>query len=874
MKRIELEIVADNSQYIKSTQEVTQATTTMQKTIQKGEVRTKGLIEDTIDALKDYEEKRKKAFTIEGVEKYNRKIAEARKTLQEYNKAGLETEKIQTRQEKNNNTMISGLKKLAASYLTVHAALKVFNAVMNSTQQTGDLLRRELSGIKFAVDELSRSVASGNWSDLGKRLAEARRAGIEYAEALDAIGDRERQLRLEETDREIRMTELAKIYRNTGLVGAEGYKKRKEAAEEYIRIAEEGEKAGIELLQIRVDAELDAARQILGYSADISEAEKKRVNELIVNNLRSAKTFDENKDAMAEYQSLLKDLAEAEKGVPVGEYIGEVWVKTSRKIDTKRVDDLKAAIAAIPPEIKNMSDSYEDFGKLTDPVRERIVNALDAVGKKQIEVTRSTIRANTMAELAGTRIATEEEKTLNDREKNLEKFVEASLKLRDDYENAVIDQLTGVEKIEAERDYQLRQYDMLQAHLESLGTLTEDHYKWIEGLRAKAIRDAEIATRQEQQATTDFWTETYDKAIKQRMDFLDFRENLDLKTAELAGELTGEKELEIQKKWIQARIDLLKSSQDPILKQEAELLELQLGLIDKELTGLKAERTIWDFIGLGDSPEAQEAIKNSIDTIKNTLDDIFAARLEDAQRTRELYDTQIAETQRALDTETRLMEEGFANNVDAKRKELEQLKVARATALKEEEKALKAQRALDTAMQISSLVTATADIIKAYAKMPIIGQILSIAAIAAMWGTFVAAKTKAAQVTKLAEGGVGTDTGMITGKRHSEGGERFTDHVEVERGEMFGVLNRRASAKYGKAFTEIVNNFNRDNLVVDRSDAVNNINIDVNGLSERLDKVEYQLIRQNEFIMSRPNVQDYPNMRIEKRGNKTRIIRK
>jgi len=870
MKRIELEIVADNSQYIKSTQEVTQATTTMQKTIQKGEVRTKGLIEDTIDALKDYEEKRKKAFTIEGVEKYNRKIAEARKTLQEYNKAGLETEKIQTRQEKNNNTMISGLKKLAASYLTVHAALKVFNAVMNSTQQTGDFLKQELTGIKFAVDELSRSVASGNWSDLGKRLAEARRAGIEYAEALDAIGDRERQLRLEETDREIRMTELAKIYLNTGL----GYKERKEAAEEYIRIAEEGEKAGIELLQIRVDAELDAARQILGYSADISEAEKKRVNELIVNNLRSAKTFDENKDAMAEYQSLLKDLAEAEKGVPVGEYIGEVWVETSRKIDTKRVDDLKAAIAAIPPEIKNMSDSYEDFGKLTDPVRERIVNALDAVGKKQIEVTRSTIRANTMAELAGTRIATEEEKTLNDREKNLEKFVEASLKLRDDYENAVIDQLTGVEKIEAERDYQLRQYDMLQAHLESLGTLTEDHYKWIEGLRAKAIRDAEIATRQEQQATTDFWTETYDKAIEQRMKFLDFREELDLKTAELAGELTGEKELEIQKKWIQARIDLLKSSQDPILKQEAELLELQLGLIDKELTGLKAERTIWDFIGLGDSPEAQEAIKNSIDTIKNTLDDIFAARLEDAQRTRELYDTQIAETQRALDTETRLMEEGFANNVDAKRKELEQLKVARATALKEEEKALKAQRALDTAMQISSLVTATADIIKAYAKMPIIGQILSIAAIAAMWGTFVAAKTKAAQVTKLAEGGVGTDTGMITGKRHSEGGERFTDHVEVERGEMFGVLNRRASAKYGKAFTEIVNNFNRDNLVVDRSDAVNNINIDVNGLSERLDKVEYQLIRQNEFIMSRPNVQDYPNMRIEKRGNKTRIIRK
>jgi len=875
MKRIELEIVADNSQYIKSTQEVTQATTTMQKTIQKGEVRTKGLIEDTIDALKDYEEKRKKAFTIEGVEKYNRKIAEARKTLQEYNKAGLETEKIQTRQEKNNNTMISGLKKLAASYLTVHAALKVFNAVMNSTQQTGDLLRRELSGIKFAIDELSRSVASGNWSDLGKRLTEARRAGIEYADALDAIGDRERQLRLEEVDRELRMSELAKIYRNTGLVGVEGYKQRQAAAEEYIQLAEEGERKSLELLQLRVDAELDAARQALGFSADISAAEKERVNQQIINNLRSADAFDENKTQIEEYLKLQKELAEAQKGTTTTEFFGEVaGAVTSVVQDTEKIEALKEQIAAIPPEIQKMAVEYNQWGQIVDIPRERITSALEAVKRKQIEVNNSTIRANIMAELAGVRIAEAEEKSLTEREKNLENFIEASLKLRDDYEKAVIDQLTGVEKIEAERDYQLRQYDMLQAHLESLGTLTEDHYKWIEGLRAKAIRDAEIATRQEQQATTDFWTETYDKAIEQRMKFLDFREELDLKTAELAGELTGEKELEIQKKWIQARIDLLKSSQDPILQQQAELLELQLGLIDKELAGKQAEKTIWDYIGLGDSPEAQEAIQNSVETMKGVLDDIFAARLEDAQRTRELYDTQIAETQRALDTETRLMEEGFANNVDAKRKELEQLKVARATALKEEEKALKAQRALDTAMQISSLVTATADIIKAYAKIPIIGQILSIAAIAAMWGTFVAAKTKAAQVTKLAEGGVGTDTGMITGKRHSEGGERLLDHVEVERGEMFGVLNRRASAKYGKAFTEIVNNFNRDNLVVDRSDAVNNINIDVNGLSERLDKVEYQLIRQNEFIMSRPNVQDYPNMRIEKRGNKTRIIRK
>jgi hypothetical protein len=88
------------------------------------------------------------------------------------------------------------------------------------------------------------------------------------------------------------------------------------------------------------------------------------------------------------------------------------------------------------------------------------------------------------------------------------------------------------------------------------------------------------------------------------------------------------------------------------------------------------------------------------------------------------------------------------------------------------------------------------------------------------------------------------------------------------------VLNRNASRKYGRAFTEVVNNFNRDNLVIDRSDSINNITVDVNQTNDRLDKVEYQLIKLNTHFGTQRNVQDLPTMRIEKIGNKTRIIRK
>lgn len=868
-EKIELQIVADNADYIQKTKQVEQATVSMQRNVQESEKRQKGLIEDTTEALKKYEQQRKKAYKLEDLERYNKKIAEAKQTLKEYEQAGLRVDEAQKKQVKSTNNLWSSIKKLGAAYLSVNAAIKIFKAVMDSTQGTGDLLRREMSGLKTMLDELSRTIATGNWSQLGERLKQARLAGMQYADAMDAVGDRERELLLIETERQGKMIELAKIYRNTGLVGAEGYRKRKEAAEEYIRLAEEGERDALEVLQIRLDAELDFARQKLGYSQDISDAEKKRVNEEIINNIRSAKAFDQNKESMKEYQRLIKELAEAEQGVPVRELIGEVWIETSRKIDTTKVDQLKAAIAAIPPEVRNMSETFEEWGNITDPIRNRVVAAYDAIGKKQNEISQSTIRANTMMELSSAMLAKEEEKTLTERQKALEKFIEETAKLRDQYEQDQIEQLTGVERIRAEQEFELRQVQLLEDHLRELGDLTEEHYKYLDGLRASANLRAKRAIRVEQQTELDYWNDFYGKAIAERMKFYDFREELDIKTAELAGELTERKELEIQKKWLQARLDLIKESKDPELRARAEILDADIALIQQKIDGIDASVNIWDKLGFND--DQKEALQGAVNDTIDVLDQIFDARVQDAQRTRELLDTQVSETQRALEAEMQLMQAGYANNVDAKRKELEELKKQREKALKDEEKAIKAKRQLETVTQTISMITAAAETFKAFPG-PLLP--IAIATVAAMFAAFAAAKVKAAAATKLAEGGVGTETGMITGRSHAQGGEPFLKHVEVERGEMFGVLNRHASRKYGKAFTEIVNNFNRDNLVIDRSDMVNNVVVDVNQTNERLDKVEYQLIRLNRHFADRSDVRDMGDVRIEKKGNRTRIIRK
>jgi hypothetical protein len=822
-KRIEFEIVADNSQYVKGLKDATQATQQLDDKGKELGKNQQNVINQTSKAYEKAATERKKAFDTKDMEAHTAKTKQAADAVQGMGGAA--------------GRAVGGVRSLSAAFKALLAnpivlvitaivgALAGLIKIFKSTDSGANAIQARFEQLRAIMDVLRQRVLNftsaignlfkGNWKQagedmkasftgIGDQMRDATKAAYDYVYAIDAIEDAEKNYVSTAAENRNKIARLEFTAQDRAKSSAE----RKKALQEALDLGLQEVNAQREFVRRKIDEEIKVL------------AAKNKVTELELLNFVK---MDDKERELAD--QAVKDLFNRnEDKVNNIDQLYATWID----LDTRYYEENKRNLS-------RMTGFEEEINREANENRKKA----------------------------------EEERL-----KNLKEFTDASLKLQQEYEQIVIQGLTGEDKIIAERDYQLRQYDMLQAHLESLGTLTEDHYKWIEGLRAKAIRDAEIATRQEQQATTDFWTETYDKAIKQRMDFLDFRENLDLKTAELAGELTGEKELEIQKKWIQARIDLLKSSQDPILQQQAELLELQLGLIDKELAGKQAEKTIWDYIGLGDSPEAQEAIQNSVETMKGVLDDIFAARLEDAQRTRELYDTQIAETQRALDTETRLMEEGFANNVDAKRKELEQLKVARATALKEEEKALKAQRALDTVSQVSSLITASADIFKSLSPLGPIGIVAAIATIATMFTAFAAAKIKSAQVTKLAEGGVGDDTGVITGRTHKQGGERLLDHVEVERGEMFGVLNRRASAKYGKAFTEIVNNFNRDNLVVDRSDAVNNINIDVNGLSERLDKVEYQLIRQNEFIMSRPNVQDYPNMRIEKRGNKTRIIRK
>ena len=262
--------------------------------------------------------------------------------------------------------------------------------------------------------------------------------------------------------------------------------------------------------------------------------------------------------------------------------------------------------------------------------------------------------------------------------------------------------------------------------------------------------------------------------------------------------------------------------------------------------------------------EGVEAVSEAFDlaaeNISESLTDYADAWVEQTDRVVEQLNRQVDETQAALDAEIELMTEGYANNVTLKRKELEDLKKLRKEALEDQRKAQQAQVAIETITQISSLITASAQIIEGFSTIPIIGTGLGIAAVALMLGAFAAAKAKALQtagVNKFEEGG------WIGGKRHSQGGTL----IEAEHGEF--MINRKSASKY-KPLIEAIND---DNKIELNRIYLNNMKSQIVKANVSIDDSKYLKGIYERLGSERKTVEYANGYRIEKIGNVTTRIK-
>ena len=188
------------------------------------------------------------------------------------------------------------------------------------------------------------------------------------------------------------------------------------------------------------------------------------------------------------------------------------------------------------------------------------------------------------------------------------------------------------------------------------------------------------------------------------------------------------------------------------------------------------------------------------------LQDIAAARVEEADKAIEASRREIDAARDALQAEIAARNEGYAHNVAQARKELELARRTEKQALAERQRAQRQQEAIDTATQAINLATAGALIWKQ------LGFPWAIPAIGAMFASFAATKIMAARASRETYGDGTVE--LLHGGSHQSGNDIDLGtkpdgtRRRAEGGEYFAVFNKRASRNRGALITDVVNSLN------------------------------------------------------------------
>lgn len=302
-----------------------------------------------------------------------------------------------------------------------------------------------------------------------------------------------------------------------------------------------------------------------------------------------------------------------------------------------------------------------------------------------------------------------------------------------------------------------------------------------------------------------------------------------------------------------ALLDIQTGEQKALTEKTIKTLENQINAIDRQLKKGTKVSNIWELFGF--NSDAAEALKTITDQILSSLREITQARLEAAEEALASAQKESDAAQRFLELELEARNAGYANMVDTARKELELSKKKEAEALKEKKKAQQAQANIDTLTQISSLVTASANIWSALSGIPLVGVALALAGIATMWGSFAASKIRASQIAKESYG-EGT-VELLKGGSHQSGHDvdlgTKPDGTKrrAEGGEFFAVINKRNSRRYRNIIPDVIKSFNNGTFASRYMTAYDKLGdfalATANGTDvSRLEKTVEEIRRQNE----------------------------
>ena len=272
--------------------------------------------------------------------------------------------------------------------------------------------------------------------------------------------------------------------------------------------------------------------------------------------------------------------------------------------------------------------------------------------------------------------------------------------------------------------------------------------------------------------------------------------------------------LEQEKERLKKILELNKTAANKLSDVEIATIQNTIKKIDQEISASsKEDKDIYSMVGLNLNDDQKAVISESTDFAIGQLQNFLQAKVEAAQAGVDAANLEVDASQKKLDAEIEARNNGYASNVTMAQKELELAKKNQEKALKEQEKAQKAQKAIETLQQVSSLVTATAGIWKSFAGTGPWGIAAAIAGTALMWGSFAAAKIKAAQITKKEYGEGGLE--FLNGGSHASGNDIPLGYTKdgkdrrAEGGEALAIIRKSQTRKYRKLLPGIIDSLNK-----------------------------------------------------------------
>lgn len=490
--------------------------------------------------------------------------------------------------------------------------------------------------------------------------------------------------------------------------------------------------------------------------------------------------------------------------------------------------------AKLRAEIKGYNKVAEDT---TKDIKER-----EAAAKKAIDLSRQLLNAEqSLAVLQADRARLELESTndANKRRVLRQKVADADAKVFQIQESILELQTTQQNKLNIIRQEGARKVaEALKAEREEREKLLKHQEESVDRLNTKT-KQAQTALLESSGTQSRLISKSFSEGLAQSeseiAEFVD-RLNTELETATGGEALTILEKLLGAEEALQAAIEFksnlqavlstipqelegvdiipIKSlNEDDELKKIGDQAKAEIAAererINKELAEGEKGTSIYDLLGINVSDPEKEAIKSSFDFAKQQLLEFANFRVQIAQQNVNNANNEVAAAQRALQAEIDNRNAGYAHKVETAQKELNAAKATQERALREQEKAQKRQQQLQTIQQAVNLITASSKIFQQVGN-----PIIAIPLIALMFGSFIAAKVKANQLSKK-KFRKGTFQHIDWGGSHDSGNDipigltkNGKQQMTVEKGEAFAVFNKTNASKYRGVLPQIIDAIN------------------------------------------------------------------